>query len=135
MASSQITLVDSHPDARESLIRVLELDGYRIRSFSDAWSAWSELQREPSDLVIVDLDLPGIDGLELGALLRQRHGADLPLLAISCARGETLVRDVRSAGFDEFLFKPYPPADLTDCLRRYLAKRPGVGDSTRRRAG
>ena len=133
MASSQITLVDSHDDARESLHRILQAEGFQIQSLADGWSAWNVLRDKP-ELVIVDLDLKRIDGLQLARRLRTRHGSVFPLLALSCARGPALLSQIRSAGFDDCWFKPYAPAELVEWIRRHLAARSLAGNRNRRRA-
>ena len=86
-ASRQLILVvDDEPTIREVIRRYLERDGFRVREAEDGFSALEAIQEEPPDLIVLDLMLPGIDGLTIARQLRQRRG--LPIIMLT-ARGET----------------------------------------------
>jgi CheY-like chemotaxis protein len=74
-------------------------------------------------MIISDLDLPGMHGLQLLALLRQRCGPDTPAIAISASVETVTAVQAREAGFDVFLPKPVTRAALRDALQTALATR------------
>ena len=73
------------------------------------------------DLIVSDLDLPGMGGLQLLPLLRKRIGRQVPALAISARSESTTEAEARAAGFDQFLRKPLDAAELRLVLDRLLS--------------
>ena len=109
------TLLVVHEEiaARAKLREVFEDCGYRALMVSDAPSAWRTLHREQCDLVVVDLEIPGVDGLALCRLLRtQQATRKLPVIALSDSRVETRKEEAFAAGVNDFISKPSSPGDL-----------------------
>jgi signal transduction histidine kinase/ActR/RegA family two-component response regulator len=104
-APIHILLVEDHADTRRCMQRLLESRGHTVRSAGDAQSAIELSEREKFDLLIADLGLPDLSGLELLHELRQRE-LTLPAIALS---GFGLPKDVtnsKEAGFIEHFVKP-----------------------------
>jgi len=121
-----ILIVDDERAVRESLRRALELEGYGVELAEDGESALERLRREPPpDAVILDVLMPGIDGLEVCRRLRaDRHG--VPVLMLT-ARAEVDSRvEGLDAGADDYLPKPFALAELLARLRALL-RRAGNG--------
>jgi DNA-binding response OmpR family regulator len=124
----QILVVDDDPDVRDLLHDYLSGQGYQVVAADRAAAARSLMEAEAPDLVLLDVGLPGEDGLSLARHIRERF--DVGIIMISGA-GETLDRIVGlEVGADDYVAKPFDPRELKarvkSVLRRYLrAPRPG----------
>src|SRR5438132_1262336 len=128
-AVSTILVVDEEPIVREVVVRYLECDGFRTVEAASGDEAQRLLEREPPSLVVLDVMLPGIDGLELCRWIRSR--SDLPIVMLT-ARGEETDRIVGlELGADDYLTKPFSPRELAVRVRNLMrrASRPAAGDS------
>jgi two-component system nitrogen regulation response regulator NtrX len=114
-----ILVVDDDPRIQDALRRLFDLEGFRMLSAGSGEEALDLLAREEADAVLLDVVLPGMDGLETLAALRSREGAP-PVVMIS-AQGtiETAVRAVREGAHD-FLEKPLGADRLLIVLRNAL---------------
>jgi len=125
----QLLVVDDDPGIRDLLCRYLGEQGFRVAAVEDgsAMDAW--LTENTADLVILDLMLPGEDGLSLARRLRSDH--QLPIVMIS-ARGEEVDRIVGlEVGADDYLPKPFNPRELLARVRAVLRRNsPIVGADT-----
>jgi CheY-like chemotaxis protein len=82
-----ILVVDDNPAGRILLARLLKLEGHRPLVAEDVWQAMEILERRPVDLVVLDFNLPGLDGDALLAqLARQRRFKDLPVIMVTAQR-------------------------------------------------
>jgi signal transduction histidine kinase/ActR/RegA family two-component response regulator len=103
----RILVVEDNADVGELLAQGLGGLGHRVRLAGDGESALRELEREPAQVVIVDIGLPGMDGYELARELRRAAGDDPPLLVALTGFGSADDRRrAGEAGFDEHLVKP-----------------------------
>lgn len=101
---TNVLVVDDDIKARERLRRVFEKAGYRALSAGDATSALRLLQKEPCDLVVIDLALPGVDGLALCRILRaQTATSKLPVIALSDNDVESQKVEAFAAGADDYI--------------------------------
>lgn len=117
---AHLLVVDDDPGIRDLLCRYLAEQGYAVSAVQDggAMDAW--LVENTADLVILDLMLPGEDGLSLARRLRSDH--KLPIIMIS-ARGEDVDRIVGlEVGADDYLAKPFNPRELLARVRAVLRR-------------
>lgn len=117
----QLLVVDDDPGIRELLCQYLGQQGFRVSAAEDgkAMDAW--LAVNTADLVILDLMLPGEDGLSLARRLRSDH--KLPIIIIS-ARGEDIDRIVGlEVGADDYVPKPFNPRELLARIRAVLRRK------------
>jgi two-component system, OmpR family, response regulator MprA len=122
----KILVVDDERAVRESLRRALELEGYRVELAEDGEEALVRLGAAPPDAAILDVLMPGIDGLEVCRRLRA-DGNAVPVLMLT-ARAEVDSRVAGlDAGADDYLPKPFALAELLARLRALL-RRAGNGD-------
>ncbi|MDQ6759070.1 MAG: sigma-54 dependent transcriptional regulator [Acidobacteriota bacterium] len=107
MKHSRILIVDDEPLIRQSLSGVLEDEGYQVHSVESGESCLEELGRNSYDLVLLDVWLPGMDGLETLSRIQEIPFADRPVVVIISGHGtiETAVRATKLGAFD-FLEKP-----------------------------
>jgi DNA-binding response OmpR family regulator len=115
-----VLVVDDEPIVREVVVRYLEREGFRTREAGDGDSARRLIEREAPGLVVLDLMLPGMDGLELCRWIRAR--SDLPVIMLT-ARGEETDRIVGlELGADDYVAKPFSPRELAVRVRAVLRR-------------
>ncbi len=127
----RILVVDDDPGVRTALDRALRLDGYEVTSVADGQAALESLALTPPDAMVLDLGLPGIDGLDVCKRMRGA-GDDTPVLILT-ARDAVHDRVLGlDAGADDYLVKPFALAELEARLRALLRRRPAdTGESLR----
>jgi DNA-binding response OmpR family regulator len=120
-ASETILIVDDDQGLRDLLQRYLQEDGYQAAAVPDGRAMDEYLVANTPDLIILDLMLPGEDGLTIARRLRARH--DWPVIMLS-ARGEEVDRIVGlEVGADDYLPKPFNPRELLARIRAVLRRR------------
>ena len=113
-------VVDDEPIVREVVTRYLEREGYRTLQADDGDSARGLLEAGDADLVVLDVMLPGTDGLELCRWIRSR--SDVPVILLT-ARGEEADRIVGlELGADDYVTKPFSPRELAARVRAVLRR-------------
>jgi signal transduction histidine kinase/ActR/RegA family two-component response regulator len=117
-----VLLVEDDAVTREVIATWLRAEGLDVRTADQGMLALHHADAAV-DAVISDLDLPGMNGLQLLPLLRQRIGRRVPALAISARSEANTEADTRAAGFDLFLRKPLDAAGLHAALRELAAQR------------
>jgi two-component system, OmpR family, response regulator ResD len=118
--TTTVLVVDDEPIVREVVVSYLEQEGYRTLEAGDGDTARRLLQEDPPTLVVLDVMLPGTDGLELCRWIRAR--SDLPVIMLT-ARGEEADRIVGlELGADDYVTKPFSPRELTARVRTVLRR-------------
>lgn len=119
-AGRSVLVVDDEPMVREVVSAYLSRDGFSVVDVGDGREALDHLERHRPDLVILDIMLPGVDGLEV--LSSIRDGADTPVILLS-ARGEETDRVLGlELGADDYLVKPFSPRELATRARAVLRR-------------
>src|SRR5207248_3170772 len=127
---STILVVDDEPIVRDVVVRYLERDGYRTLEAASGDEPQRLLARDSPALVLLDVMLPGLSGLELCRWIRAR--SDLPIVMLT-ARGEEADRIVGlELGADDYLTKPFSPRELAVRVRNLMRRAVQPADSTRR---
>jgi CheY-like chemotaxis protein len=114
----RILLVEDDPDSRESLRRVLELNGHSVEAAPDGVAGLAKAAHWRPDIAIVDIGLPQMDGYEVAKAIRRELGGSPTLVALT---GYGLPEDEQrsqAAGFDEHLVKPVDFERLLDLVAR-----------------
>ena len=117
---STVLVVDDESIVREVVVGYLEREGYRTLEAADGDRARELVERESPSLVVLDVMLPGTDGLELCRWIRAR--SSLPIIMLT-ARGEEADRIVGlELGADDYVTKPFSPRELAARVRTVLRR-------------
>lgn len=123
MATQSILVVEDEPDIRKLVQYNLVQERFKVLEAEDGEQALKILQREKPNLVILDLMLPGLSGLELCKLLRERpQTAQLPILMLTAKAGEADKVVGLEVGADDYLAKPFSPREMVARVRAILRR-------------
>ncbi|MCU7936469.1 MAG: response regulator transcription factor [Candidatus Thiodiazotropha sp. (ex Dulcina madagascariensis)] len=115
-----ILLVDDDPEIRHLLKSYLEKNGYKVTPVAEGNGMWMALDRARVDLVILDLMLPGVDGMELCRTLRTR--SKIPIIMLT-ARGDEMDRILGlEMGADDYMAKPFSARELLARIKVVLRR-------------
>jgi DNA-binding response OmpR family regulator len=115
-----VLVVDDEPIVRDVIVRYLRRDGFATLEAGDGTRARELIEAEEPSLVVLDVMLPGVDGLELCRWIRGR--SDLPVIMLT-ARGEEADRIVGlELGADDYVTKPFSPRELAVRVRTVLRR-------------
>lgn len=118
-----ILIVEDEPEIAKLIQLSLEKEGFICHISRDGLNALRLIQEQQPDLIILDLMLPGLDGLELCARIRQKPGAKDPYILMVTAKGEEIDRVIGlSTGADDYLVKPFSPRELVARVRALLRR-------------
>ena len=121
-----VLVVDDEPIVREVVVRYLTREGHDTVEAADGNAARGAIERAEPDLVVLDVMLPGTDGLELCRWIRAR--SELPVIMLT-ARGEEADRIVGlELGADDYVTKPFSPRELAARVRSVLRRAAPAGD-------
>ena len=118
LQARRVLVVDDDPFLREALLVALKLEGYAGVGAGDGIEGLTAIDREPPDVIVLDLQMPRLDGRGFARELRRR-GRRIPIVVISAATdGAVQTREINA---DAYLAKPFELADLFATIRRLLA--------------
>jgi len=132
VACSRVLVVDDDQRVRTVVSWQLEAEGFAVTEAADGAAALDQIEHDPPDLVVLDLSLPGVGGLDV---LRRVRGAEgpappLPVIVLSGRSGETDRIIGLDLGADDYLVKPFSPGELAARVRSVLRRsRPGAGSA------
>ncbi len=115
-----ILVVDDEETIREVVRRYLEKEGFKVIEAADGFEALDAIRSTPPDLIVLDLMLPGIDGLSLTQHIRQDRR--IPIIMLT-AKGEANDR-IRGLdlGADDYMAKPFSPQEVASRVRAVLRR-------------
>src|SRR5262249_6780180 len=133
MSDRRILVVDDEPDMVENCTRILRRAGYRVLATTDPERALALIESDRPDLVLTDLKMPGLDGMEL---MRRAHELDptLPIIMITAFGSiESAVAAIKAGAFD-YLPKNFSVDELTVDVERAFRQRALGGENPKLRA-
>jgi two-component system response regulator MprA len=122
---SRVLIVDDDEHIRASLRRTLAFEGYQVSEVGDGAGALEIALDELPDIVILDVMLPGMDGMEVCRRLREVN--DVPILMLTGREGTTWQVEGLDAGADDYLLKPFVREELLARIRALLRRRAPEG--------
>jgi len=125
----RVLVVEDDDAIAQVLQRSLRMEGYEVRIAGDGVAALDEAHAFLPDLVILDLGLPRLDGVDVAKTLRQT-GDDVPILVLTARDGVESRVEGLDAGADDYLVKPFERQELLARLRALLRRRPPRGQAT-----
>ncbi|HEU5370067.1 MAG TPA: response regulator transcription factor, partial [Ktedonobacterales bacterium] len=119
-AQKRILVVDDESSIRDVLTRYLEREGYRVEVAADGPGALSAVARMSPDLIVLDLMLPGLDGLEVCHRLRAQ--SMVPIIMLTARDEEADKVRGFTTGADDYITKPFSPAELVLRVKAVLRR-------------
>jgi DNA-binding response OmpR family regulator len=123
----RVLVVEDDEDIAQALQRSLRMEGYEVRAAADGPAALEHGRSFAPDLVILDLGLPGLDGLEVARALRAED--DVPILILTARDALESRVEGLDAGADDYLVKPFERQELLARMRALLRRRPPRGSA------
>jgi two-component system, cell cycle response regulator DivK len=128
MANEHVLVVEDNEKNRKLARDILEFRGYRVTAVENAEEGLALAAQEPPDLVLMDIQLPGMNGIEaLKCLRADERTRAIPVIAFTASVMPGDRHTIMGAGFNAFLSKPIAIKDLTDTVAQQLAAREGAG--------
>src|SRR5215472_6344210 len=116
---ASILIVEDEPRMRRLLEISLGEDGHSVRSVAEAESGLKSLAREPADLIVTDLKLPGMSGLEFMTEARRMNAATPMIVMTAYGSVETAVEAMK-AGASDYVLKPFTMAEMRLVIKKEL---------------
>jgi DNA-binding NtrC family response regulator len=117
-----ILIVDDEASVRDSLYQWFKSDGYRVDTADGATSALNKLQENPWDIILLDIKMPGMDGIELQNRIKQIDKSIVTIIITAYAAVDTAIQALKDGAFD-YITKPIDPDDLSRLIRNAIEKR------------
>jgi len=118
---ARILVVDDEPDIREVVGGVLERAGHDVTAAEDGTSAATLQHEHRFDIIVSDLRMPGLNGIQLARAVRAGAHGDIPFLLVTAAPSTRDLSDAHQAGVTAHLDKPFGFAELRDKVALMLA--------------
>ena len=122
--SLRILVVDDEPQIRRVIRSALTGQGYAVAEARSGEEALAKLRQEPPDLVLLDVNLPAMSGLEVCRVLRAT--SDVPVIMLTVRNSEKDKVEALDAGADDYVTKPFSTPELLARIRAALRRAPTV---------
>jgi two-component system response regulator MprA len=124
MAEAAVLLVDDDAPIRRMLERTLTAEGYAITAVADGGAALAQVERSLPDVIVLDVAMPGLDGLAVTRRLRSK-GLAVPILLLTARDALHERVEGLDAGADDYLVKPFEVEELTARIRALMRRNQG----------
>ncbi len=127
MSPWRVLVAEDNPVNQRLTMRLLEKRGYRVTVTANGRQAVETLANQTFDIVLMDVQMPEMDGFEATAAIRERekhNGTHIPIIALTAHAMKGDRERCLLAGMDDYLSKPIRPQELDEILEKYLARRP-----------
>ena len=116
-----ILIVEDHKDSRDVLVALLQFSGYKITEAGNGLQALEKARSEKPDLIVMDLQLPGMMGIEAAKILKEDEStAHIPIIAYTALLNETLKEEALKMGMKSFLEKPASMELIKETIQKYI---------------
>lgn len=121
MAGEKILIVEDNPLNLELISDILEAKGYAITAAVTGTDALKQVDIEAPDLILMDIQLPGIDGLTVTGMIKKKPGLeDIPIIALTAHAMRGDEKKAREAGCDGYISKPIDTRAITKTIQSFL---------------
>jgi len=117
-----IVIVDDEEELRDNLQDLLEFKGYSVISFESGEEMLQAIDSLRADMALLDFLLPGMDGLELYAQLKQKK-PNLPVALVTASSHKDTLAQAREAGVNRVILKPYSHTDILQAVAEMLGEK------------
>jgi len=116
-------IVDDNPTNLKLVSYVVKAQGHDVATAGDAMAALTSIEQQPPTLILMDLQLPGIDGLELTRRLKaDPKTRPIPIIAVTAYAMKGDLEKALAAGCDDYVTKPIDTRALPDVIARHVAR-------------
>ena len=124
MAGETILVVEDNPLNLELISDILEAHGYRVQAATSGAEAIKMVDAEKPDLILMDIQLPGLDGLTITGMIKEKPGDhDLPIIALTAHAMRGDEEKAKEAGCDGYISKPIDTRAVPKTVRDFLDAR------------
>ncbi len=118
----KLLVIDDEPAIREGVRRILESESFQVETFASGHAALERIKQEPFDLVITDLKMPGISGMEVLKAIKEIQ-PDLPVIFITGYSSVDSAVEVMKLGAVDYIAKPFTPEEMLQTVKTALEQR------------
>ena len=118
--SKRILVVEDQEDNRQIIRDMLTFTDYEIMEAESGEQALAAVAKQRPDLILMDIQLPGMDGYEVTRRIKADPDRSIPIIAVTSYALSGEEQKARAAGCDEYVPKPYSPRQLLAKIRQYL---------------
>ena len=122
MTATRVLVADDDADIRELVEFKLTQNGYDVEAVSDGLAAWESFQADRPSLVILDVMMPGLSGIDVLRKIRESEDAEVPVLLLSAKSRDSDVDTGFAVGADDYVIKPFSPRELVHRVNGMLAR-------------
>jgi two-component system, chemotaxis family, chemotaxis protein CheY len=120
--ANKILVVEDEPDSREFLVTLLKLEGYKITTANDGLEALHQVETDLPDLIVSDISMPNLDGIEMVKILRQSPAfRSLPIIVLSAYGSGNLINAI-NVGANQAMRKPVHAESLLKSINEWLGE-------------
>ncbi len=118
---NEILIVEDNEDNSALAEKILHFYGFKTTIMPHGQAALSYCENHAPDLILMDLSLPDMDGMEVTRILRKKtYYQDIPIIALTAHAMLGIQEITQEAGLSDFITKPFLPKDLISVIRKYL---------------
>jgi len=121
MANEIILIADDEPDVLDLCQRILRAEGYRVEPVKSGYEAVERIRRESFDLLLTDIKMPGMNGLETAQAVKETDPGIICVIMTGYSTMDTAIEALK-LGVDDFVLKPFAPEDLSMSIAKALEK-------------
>jgi DNA-binding response OmpR family regulator len=119
---TRVLVADDDPDIRDLVDFKLSQAGYAVQAVPDGLAAWEAFQQETPALVILDVMMPGLSGIDVLRKIRDSETPTTPVLLLSAKSRDTDVDTGFAVGADDYVIKPFSPRELLHRVNGILSR-------------
>lgn len=120
--NEKILVVDDEADLLELVRDTLEMAGYTVITASDGEEGLKSITEDSPDLVLLDIKMPKIDGMEVLERVRKNPLLnELPVIMLTSLKGEGIIREAKEVGANDYIVKPFNQIDLLNRVKRVIS--------------